>query len=203
MKKQNLMMIATATMLTFVVGCASLPEGHTTDKKAVTKSALKGGGIGCAVGAVTGLVFGKKDDALKGCAAGAVVGGVSAAVAERNRQIEEANALAAAAQAAGMAATVDIIDQPIPNEKPSPALKGLSIDLPEVVTGKDVTDVVGRAAKLADASKVPVTITVAGTPAQRKHVAGLLKLALKPGTTTTVKETAGDSALILTPVPVV
>ncbi|TBV69166.1 hypothetical protein [Pseudoxanthomonas winnipegensis] len=197
-------LIATLITAAMLVGCASMPQGQVTDKKAVTKSALKGGGIGCAVGAVTGLVFGKKDDALKGCAAGAVVGGVSAAVAERNRQIEEANALAAAAQAAGMAAKVETVkDVAAGDTQASERVKSATIDLPEDVTGKDVTDVVGRAAKLADASKVPVTITVAGTPAQRKHVVGLLKLSLKPGTTATVKETAGDSALILTPVPVV
>jgi len=188
--------------VTLLVGCASLPEGQTTDKAAVTKSALKGGGIGCAVGAVTGLVLGKKDDALKGCAAGAVVGGVSAAVAERNRQIEEANALAAAAQAAGMVATVDIVDQPIPNEKPSPAFEGMTIGLPDDVTSPQVRDVVIKAARLSDASKTPITLTVVGSKAQRAQVVSILQGALKPNTTATVKQSAGQpGALLLSPVP--
>lgn len=188
---------------TLLVGCASLPEGHTTDKKAVTKSALKGGGIGCAVGAVTGLVFGKKDDALKGCAAGALVGGVSAAVAERNRQIEEANQLAAAARAQGLTATVTVADAPVPGEaKAAPQLKGLTIDLPQDVSGAEVRELVTRAARMSDASKSPITLTVVGSKAQRAQVVSILQGALKPNTTATVQQAPGKPAeLHLSPVP--
>ena len=189
--------------LSVMVGCASLPEGHNTDKGAVTRSALKGGGIGCAVGAVTGLVFGKKDDAVKGCAAGAIVGGVSAAVAERNRQIEEANQLAAAARAQGLTATVTVVDAPVAGEaKAAPQLKGLTIDLPKDVSGHDVREIVTRAARMSDASKTPVTITVLGNKSQRASLVATLRSALKPNTTATVKEAdSKTAALHLAPVP--
>lgn len=200
---KKLILCALIAVTTIATGCASLPEGHTTDINEVAKKSLIGGGFGCAVGALTGVLTGGKDNVAKGCVAGAAVGAISAGVAERNRQIEEANQLAAAARDKGMTATVHTVDEAIPGEaKPVQTLKGLTIDLPADVTGKDVTEVIQRAARMSDASKTPVTITVKGNKAQRNQVVGVLRLTLKAGTQTTVKEAESKApALHLAPIP--
>lgn len=185
-----------------LVGCASLPEGHHTDKKAVARQSMKGGSIGCAIGALTGALVGKGSDAVKGCVAGGAAGAVSAGIKERNRQVEEANALAAHARASGL--TAEVATEPVAlhgESKPVTTLKGLTIDLPADVNTSAVRDVVQRAARMSDASKTPVTITVKGSKAQRATLVATLRHALKTDTTATVKEADGKASLHLAPVP--
>ncbi len=63
---------------------------------------VQGGRDCCAAGAGIALLTGKKDKALTACAAGAVVGGV----ASYRAQVQEAQAVADAAKAAGLDAQV-------------------------------------------------------------------------------------------------
>lgn len=69
-----------------------------TDRARVAKSA----GVGCAVGGALAFLTGKRDKAVAACAAGAVVGGV----ASYRRQLQDAEAVAAAARQAGVEAQV-------------------------------------------------------------------------------------------------
>lgn len=189
--------IIAATLATS--GCATMPQGTATDKGAIARKGITTGAIGCAVGAIGAKFLG--GNVAGACLAAGVTSGTVAAVAERNRQVEEANRVADEARRAGLKATVTVGQvQPAQGEQPSQQLKSMRIELP-ADTSAAVQQVLARTAAMSDASKVPVTITVFGTAKQRSVVIASLRKNLQANTRTTIAEADGAPALVLSPAP--
>ena len=187
-----------ATLITS--GCATMPQGTATDKGAIARKGITTGAIGCAVGAIGAKFLG--GNVAGACLAAGVTSGTVAAVAERNRQVAEANRIADEARRAGLKATVTVGQvQPVRGEQPSQQLKSMRIELPADTTATSVQQVLARTAAMSDASKVPVTITVFGSAKQRGVVIASLRKNLQANTRTTIAEADGAPALVLSPAP--
>lgn len=192
--------VIAATLITS--GCATMPQGATTDKGAIARKGITTGAIGCAVGAIGAKFLG--GNVAGACLAAGVTSGTVAAVAERNRQVEEANRVADEARRAGLKATVTVGQvQPAQGEQPSQQLKSMRIELPADTSAPAVQQVLARTAAMSDASKVPVTITVYGSVKQRAAVVASLRKNLQANTRTKVTEADGAPAplLVLSPAP--
>lgn len=188
-----------ATLITS--GCATMPQGATTDKGQVAKVGLGGAAIGCAVGALGAKLFGGGNLGTVCITAGAATG-VAAAIAERNRQVKEAQAIAEQARLAGLRATVTVGQvQSADARNKGEQLKSMRIELPADSNTPTVQQVLARTAAMSDASKVPVTITVYGSPKQRSAVVASLRKNLQANTRTTIAEAEGQPALVLSPAP--
>lgn len=192
-------LIAATTLITS--GCATMPQGATTDKGAIARKGITTGAIGCAVGAIGAKFLG--GNIAGACLAAGVTSGTVAAVAERNRQVKEAQAIAEQARLAGLKATVTVgqVQPAAQGEQPSQSLKAMRIELPADTSSASVQQVLARTAAMSDASKVPVTITVYGTAKQRSAVVATLRRNLQANTRTAIAEADGSPALVLSPAP--
>lgn len=198
--------------LTLTSGCATIDSGtqkigHSLGIKNENVSAgVSGGAIGCGAGALISHFLGKS--AMAGCALGGAAGAISAIQIHRH-QVEEARKLAAEAEAAGAKATVKTTTVEAADnhgvKKPTEALSNLTIALQPAdvrAHGANTSGLLVKAARMADASSDPVTITLAGPKAEREWMRSQLQAALKVGTKTTVLEQPAQSPqLILAPVP--
>lgn len=206
---RSILTIALAAALASSTGCATMAVGAATKNRGdVAKESLKGGGLGCALGAVASLLLG--NDSKEGCVAGAVVGAVHAGVAEHRRQVAAARQLADEAQRAGVNATVATKTVIVDDQGRRTQTDSLD-KLVLTMTPADIQDrsaethgVLVKAARLSEQSAVAVTIRVEGSQAQRAWMVGVLRQSLKPGSRTTLVEVdARMPRLILSPVPVV
>lgn len=214
MKKLTLPLLAVAVLAS---GCAttspmtSTPEARQAQaqrQQANRAAAGKGFLQGCAGGAIAGLLTGKGKDALKGCVAGGVIVGSVAWFAENQRQLKEAEAIAAQARAAGATATVRTTNRQVQNEQTGqtqsvPTLEVLTIEFPprSLAARTDSTrELLRKAAVMAEQSKTPVTINVYANGADQDWIVGELDKTLTGKTT--VRAQAGSPArLELSPVP--
>ena len=206
---RSILTIALSAALAASTGCATMSVGGApTSKGQVAKATLKGGGLGCALGAVTSLLM--KSDAKKGCIAGAVVGAVQAGVAEHRRQVAAARQLADEAQRAGVTAVVTTKSVTVDDKGKRTQTDGLD-KLTLTMSAADIQSrsaethgVLVKAARLSDQSSVAVTIRVEGTKSQRGWMTDVLRQSLKSGSRTTlVQADARTPRLIISPVPVV
>lgn len=206
---KSILTIALAAALTASTGCATMSAGGaTTNKGQVAKATLKGGGLGCALGALTSILM--KSDAKEGCVAGAVVGAVQAGVAEHRRQVAAARQLADEAEQAGVTATVTTKSVTVDDKGKRTQTDGLD-KLTLTMSSADIQSrsaethgVLVKAARLSDQSSVVVTIRVEGTKAQRAWMTDVLRQSLKSGSRTKIVEAdARTPRLIISPMPVV
>ena len=162
---------------------------------------FKAGGIGCAAGAGIALLTGKKDKALTACAAGAVVGGV----ASYRAQVQEADAVAEAARAAGLDAqvhtkTVDAEDGQ------AEALDKLVIHYPaadmQPVSAKTAATL-DKLAALLKASQEMLTVSFSGADAAvcQVPVVELAKRGALQNATVDDQCGRGDYAITVSPIP--
>lgn len=216
MKKIALCLATSLAVLT--AGCATTggyasptPEAQQAKadrQKANRAAAGKGFLQGCAGGAIAGLLGGKGRDALKGCLAGGVIVGGVAWFAENQRQLKEAEAIAAQARAAGATANVVTTDRQVKNEQTGKVetvatLETLTIEFPpkSLAARTDSTrELLRKAGTMAEKSQTPVTIQVYATPADQDWIVGELDKTVTAKTT--VRAQAGTPArLVLSPVP--
>jgi hypothetical protein len=170
-----------------------------TDKKRL----FKAGGLGCLAGGALGaLIKHDKKAAVVGCVAGAVTG----SIASYRKQLDEAKALAAEAQAAGMSAQV--ATKPVEADgQTTEALDAISIDYdPASMKAMDAktASVLDRIAALAKKSKTPLTIMAEGTSAQcTVPLAELQRRGAIPPATAKDACGHGQDRLVISPVPTV
>lgn len=190
-------------------GCATTAafgskEAAADANKRTRTEVIKGAAVGCGVGllgASLGLI---QQDALKACLGGAVVGGAVKGVAAYREQVAEAKALATEANTLGAKATV--VTKPVEAEDgKTEALDQLKIDLNVAdvnAKGAKTKQLLGKAAKMANASKTPVVIRVEGTVAQRTFLKSEIAANLPAGSTVKVEEAnAAAPRLVLSPTP--
>lgn len=192
-------LLISTTAIALLAGCATLPQGATTDKGKIAQAAVTNGAISCGVGLLAGKLLGTS--ARTGCIASAVTGGITGAIRERQRQVDEANRLAEQARRQGLRAQVTVGDVQQANQPAHKQLKSMSIDLPADTSTADVQQLLVRAAVMSDASSTPVTITVFGSRTQRQQTVGVLRSALRADSRTIVNEEDGKPALVLSPAP--
>ena len=188
----------------------STPEAQQAkaDRQQANRAAAGKGFLqGCAGGAIAGLLTGKGRDALKGCVAGGVIVGGVAWFAENQRQLKEAEAIAAQARASGATATVKTSDRQVKDEqgqvKTVPTLETLTIQFPpkSLAARTDSTrELLRKAAVMAEQSKTPVTINVYATGADQDWIVGELDKTLT-GKTTVRAQAGAPARLELSPVP--
>lgn len=215
MKLRSSLILAGALAVA-LTGCATSPLSGNSNQAAEARhetgiAALKGAGIGCGVGAATGLFAGGLNlgNLIKRCAVGGVVGGVAGGVIEYRHQLKAAQDLAAQARNEGMKAEVttrtgDAIDNP-QNQPKEPVLDRLTIALkPDEVRAHAASParVLTKAAQVADTSSTAETLTLFGPAQDRAWMSAQVRAALKPDTKTTVVEHyAAEPSLELSPVP--
>jgi hypothetical protein len=167
-----------------IVGCASMPGGGNPNRPALSSdtkaSALKGCLIGGGAGALLGVIHGSFSNALKlgagGCAAGGLVGGV---VGYRS-QLKQTRELADTAKAQGLNPVVTTKDvTPADSKTPEPALERLVLPLDAKDTaahGVQTKGLLEKAARIAgaDTSAQHITVTLAGTKADRAWMRGVM-----------------------------
>lgn len=182
---------------------------QTNNRQAATKGFLGG----CGVGAITGLLSGKRDggkNAIAGCLAGGVIGGSVAWYQSNQRQLADAYKLAEQARAAGVRAdvrerTVRVKNQQTGQVEDVKALDRLTIELPPTMLAKrspEVKDLLRKAATMADQSKDPVVISVHSPVADRAFIESELNKTLRVGgQTTIVAKDGAPTRLELSPVP--
>jgi len=162
---------------------------------------FKAGGIGCAAGAGIALLTGKKDKALTACAAGAVVGGV----ASYRAQVQEAQAVADAAKAAGLEAQVHIKTIQAKDGQ-AEALDKLVIRYPaadmQPVSAKTAATL-DKLAALLKASKEKLTVSFSGadTAVCQVPVVELAKRGALQNATVDDQCGRGDYAITVSPIP--
>lgn len=153
---KNKLVIAIATSLLMLSGCATMPQGSSIDKVRTMKAA----GIGCAAGAVLGRLIGDKDDLVKGCAAGAISG----AIASYRSQLQEARAIEAAAKEAGLQTELKMKTVQVEQEQVQ-ALDALVINYKAEDLKKmdaKTSQVFDKLASLANSAKNELTFKVEG-----------------------------------------
>lgn len=216
MKHVALSLAVAASVL--MTGCATTGGYATTtpeaqqaraDRQQANRSAAGKGFLqGCAGGAIAGLLTGKGKDAVKGCLAGGVIVGGVAWFAENQRQLKEAEAIAAQARAAGAVATVKTAQRQVKNEQTGQVetvatLETLKIEFPpkSLAARTDSTrELLRKAGAMAEQSKTPVTIGVFATGADQDWI--VAELDKHVTSKTTVRAQAGSPArLELSPVP--
>lgn len=129
--------------------------------KADKKRLFKSGAMGCVTGGALAYLTGKKDKALAACAVGAAVG----SVASYKEQMDEARALQAEAQAAGMTTTVTTKEATAKSGEKVEALDQVVIAYdPASMTARDpkTVAVLDKIAALAKKSKEPLSIAASG-----------------------------------------
>lgn len=162
---------------------------------------FKAGGIGCAAGAGIALLTGKKDKALTACAAGAVVGGV----ASYRAQVQEAQAVADAAKAAGLDAQVHTKTVEAKDGQ-AEALDKLVIRYPaadmQPVSAKTAATL-DKLAALLKASKEKLTVSFSGadTAVCQVPVVELVKRDALQNATVDDQCGRGDYAITVSPIP--
>lgn len=158
----SLALAATLVAATPVLAQDSAPSTEQPTKpKADKKRLFKSGAIGCVTGGALAFLTGKKDKALAACAVGAAVG----SVASYKKQMDEARALQAEAQAAGMATTVTTKEATAKSGEKVEALDQVVIAYsPESMTARDpkTVAVLDKIAALAKKSKEPLSIESQG-----------------------------------------
>lgn len=207
--KQKLILTTAIAATIMLSGCATTQsfgskEAADDANRETRKEVIKGAAIGCGVGllgASLGLI---QQDALKACLGGAVIGGTIKGVAAYREQVAEAKALAQEANALGAKATV--VTKPVEAEDgKTEGLDQLKIDLNAAdvnAKGDKTKQLLGKAAKMANASKTPVVIRVEGTVAQRTFLKSEIAANLPAGTTVKVEEAnATAPRLVLSPTP--
>lgn len=182
---------------------------QTNNRQAATKGFLGG----CGVGALTGLLSGKRDggkNAIAGCLAGGVIGGSVAWYQSNQRQLADAYKLAEQARAAGVKAdvrerTVRVKNQQTGQVEDVKALDRLTIELPAGMLSKrsvEVKELLRKSAVMADQSKDAVVITTTASSADRAFIESELNRSLSVGGKTTLAFKEGAPArLELSPVP--
>lgn len=194
-------------------GCAGMgarpdqPSGESV-ASSTRHGAWLGAGVGCATGMVSGLFTGGGLN-VRRCAEGAVAGAMVGGVAGYRQGVQHAKAMADAARAEGLQASVTtktVTVQRGPDRGTSAeALDALTIDLrPDDIAQRApaTVRVLTKAAALADQSDEPVTITVRGLPAQREWIVVQLRGASRPHTNTViVEQPASMPSVQLSPVP--
>jgi hypothetical protein len=207
---------ALAASLLALTACASNPLAGNSNRAQEARhttlvQTVKGAGVGCALGAATGLFAGGLNigNLAKRCAiggaAGAVVGGVLAYQHE-SKAYEDlaAQARAAGAQAQVVTRTV-VAKNAAGRDEQTQAVESLPIHFDDAATraqAPQVQALLVKVARMADQSKTPVTITVVGPAQDRAWMVGVLKANLRWRTTATVREAFNaDPGLVLSPVP--
>lgn len=223
MKKLIAGAVLSSVLLT---GCATTggfasspaPSNESTEQKQLRQTnnrqaATKGFLGGCGVGALTGLLSGKRDggkNAIAGCLAGGVIGGSVAWYQSNQRQLADAYKLAEQARAAGVRAdvrerTVRVKNQQTGQVEDVKALDRLSIELPPTLLAKrtpEVKELLRKAATMADQSKEAVVISVYSSAADRAFIESELNKTLRVGGQTTIVAKDGAPVrLELSPVP--
>lgn len=207
MKKSFSLFVAIALALSLNAEAQTATAPPPSTGHATLMGALKGGGIGCLAGGLLGAIT--HHSALKSCAVGAATGAVIGGVRAHRQQLKQARALQEQAEAAGATAnlqtqTVTAKDDNGQSQK-TDALQHLTLNLPadEVDAHADgMATVIAKAARLADASSDPVTLTVSGTSSQRAWIVSTLRGDLKADTTARIDEQSGSApSLDITPVP--
>lgn len=207
MKKSLTVFTAITLALSLTAGAQTATTPQPSTGHATLMGALKGGGIGCLAGGLLGAIT--HHNAFKSCAVGAATGAVIGGVRAHQQQLKQARALQAQAEAAGATANLQTQTVTAKNdqgeEQTTDALQHLTLALPadEVDAHADgMATVIAKAARLADASSDPVTLTVSGTSTQRAWIVRTLRDDLKADTTARIDERASASpSLDITPVP--
>ena len=174
------------------------PAKPKTDKKRIFKS----GAIGCAAGGALAFLTGKKDKALAACAVGAVVG----SVASYKKQLDEARALQAEAQAAGIPATVTTKQVQAKSGEQVEALDAITLPYnPASMTARDpeTVRVLDKIAALAKKSKEPLSIAASGKNEKACQIP-LAELSARdafPPATAVDHCGKGKAQLLISPVP--
>jgi len=176
-------------------------------KHAGLMGALKGGGIGCLAGGLLGALT--HHNTLKSCAIGGAAGAVIGGVRAYKHTLADAQSLADQANRSGVQATVstrtietkDAAGQPTQTQALDRMT--LALDAQDVAAhAPGTSDVLIKAAHLADESTDPVTLTVSGTRSQRTWVADTLRDNLRSGTTAqVVEQSAASPSVVISPVP--
>lgn len=189
-------------------------------RKEALKGGAKGGTKGCALGGLTGGLLGFLGGdvgsaiagAKAGCVAGAVTGGISEGVKTYQEQMKQWREFQKASVSVGVPVRIETREVAVQNKatgKIDKTQAGKTMTAPlnaEDVSarGAKTKAFLQRTASLADASKVPVTITVNGKKADRAWLMGELRGDLRKGTTATLREGTGTAPeLVLSPAPVV
>lgn len=213
-------LLLSASLATALTGCASLAPANNPlrgnspqaqEAKHDTKmAALKGGAIGCGVGAATSLFAGgfNLGNIVKRCAIGAAVGAVAGGVMEYKHQLDDARALQAQANAAGAQATLTTKEVQAKDEqgqvKTTQAFDALTINLDAYKTrhhDQSISDIAHKAASMANASKTPITIEVDGQGIDRAWLLSVMRPQLTHNTTTLREAYSATPKLVLSPVP--
>jgi len=206
----------TVTAAVALTGCASIDTTTTKvgsvfgSSNSTTSSAIGGGAIGCAGGAlVSRFILGKS--ALIGCAAGGAIGAVTSVAIHKHLLAEAQKTKADVEKTNGVVATVTTKEVAAKNDttgKPEPteALDRLTIDLPlskVKVHAADIGRVIDKATALADQATEPTTVTVRGPAAQRAWIDARVHADLKDGSSVkVVDDAADDTSIVISPVPV-
>lgn len=165
------------------------------------KRLFKAGGLGCITGALGGLLSKDRKAAIAGCAIGGAVG----SIASYREQMKEARELAAAAQAAGMPATIQT-KQVQAQQQTVEALDQVVIAYdPASMSARDAKTaaVLDRIAVLAKKSRAPLTITAEGRDRNACQVplAELHSRGTFPPATAVDRCGQGKPQLLISPVP--
>lgn len=179
-------------------------------RKEAFKGGLKGGAKGCLVGGLASLLGG--GNAVQGCVIGGASAGISEGVKSYQDQMKQWREFQRASVSVGVPVRIETTEVAVQNKATGKVEKtqaGKSMTAPlnaedVAARGAKTKAFLQRTASLADASKVPVTITVNGKKADRAWLLAELRADLRKGTTATLREGSGVApALVLSPAPVV